>query len=224
MEQEKETFDLVVQANGFEIHTPEQYESAAGFLKEIKQFQATIKADQRKVVDAAYKSWKTALSTMQAHLAKPERAEAIIKSKIAAYDAEQRRIEREAREKAMREAEEQARKERAAAAKAALEAAEQAAEEHDDATAEMAFDEAVTIESTPIIPVLQNEPLKPHKIKGTSTRIVYDAVVTHFAQLPDEYKIADEKKLRKVVNAHKGECVIPGVRITQRTIVSQRTK
>lgn len=217
-----QTFELLAQR--LVIQTQEQMESAAALLKEIKQFQITIRSDQEKVVKAAHAAWKTARETMHAHLEVPERAEKVVKAKMAAFMEWQRKLEQEARQKAIAAAEELARKEREAAAAQALEDARLAEAERDEVTAAMALDEAIAIESAPIIPTVQPEKLIPYKVKGTSTRTVYDATVTNFAALPDDYKLADEKKLRKIVNAHKGECIIPGVKITQRTIVAQRTR
>ena len=64
----------------------------------------------------------------------------------------------------------------------------------------------------------------PSAPSAVQTREVWKFEVVDFKRLPDEYKMADESKIRKVVQAMKGDCDIPGIRIEpELVIVSGRT-
>lgn len=118
------------------------------------------------------------------------------------YAAEQARIRAE-EERKRREAEE--------AARLAAEA-EQAGEEEMalEAVAEAAAAEA----SVTVMP----------KVKGTSMREVFKAVVVDINALPREYMIPNQAALDRVVQATKGTIQIPGVRIEKSYINSTRAK
>lgn len=118
------------------------------------------------------------------------------------YAAEQARIRAE-EERRRREAEE--------AARLAAEA-EQAGEEELalEAVAEAAAAEA----SVTVMP----------KVKGTSMREVFRAVVVDINALPREYMIPNQAALDRVVQATKGAIQIPGVRIEKSYINSTRAK
>jgi len=118
------------------------------------------------------------------------------------YAAEQARIRAE-EERKRREAEE--------AARLAAEA-EQAGEEELalEAVAEAAAAEA----SVTVMP----------KVKGTSMREIYRAVVVDINELPREYMIPNQAALDRVVQATKGAIQIPGVRIEKSYINSTRAK
>ena len=118
------------------------------------------------------------------------------------YAAEQARIRAE-EERKRREAEE--------AARLAAEA-EQAGDEEFalEAVAEAAAAEA----SVTVMP----------KVKGTSMREVFRAVVVDINALPREYMIPNQAALDRVVQATKGAIQIPGVRIEKSYINSTRAK
>jgi hypothetical protein len=84
------------------------------------------------------------------------------------------------------------------------------------------MDEAVQIEAEVIVPTVDLSTAKVIKAAGQSVRTDWDFEVSDFTKLPDNYKIADDKKIRAVVKAMKGAIEIPGVRIYSKQIVSQR--
>lgn len=64
----------------------------------------------------------------------------------------------------------------------------------------------------------------PSAPEAVQQREVWKFEVVDFSKLPDEYKMADEAKIRKVVQALKADCDIPGIRlIPEIQIVAGRT-
>lgn len=217
-------------AQALVIATPEQYEAGAEQLK-------VIKAKAREI-DEARKSLKRpideAAARIQAFFKPPleflTKAEGIVKGKLTTYQAEQEKLRREEQARA----EEAARKERerlerlriAAEAKAREKEAElrrQAAEanaaerakieakmqaEADKAAAKQAELDARAASVT--APVIHRE---APKVEGLSTRTVYKFRIKDPAAIPREYLAIDEGKIRKVVQALKGDTNIPGVEV-----------
>lgn len=62
------------------------------------------------------------------------------------------------------------------------------------------------------------------KVKGTTMREVFRAVVVDANAIPREYLIPDQALLNRVVQAHRGAIQIPGVRIEKSYINSTRAK
>jgi len=204
------------------IETAEQNQYASSLQREIRGMMKTMEEDLRPGIDAAHAAWKTSLANLHKHLEPLKKADDAIKAKVGDYLArEQRKAEAE-RRRLLAEAEAKARAEREARAQAALAAAQAAQEEHDDMTAALAMDEAVQIEAEVIVPTVDLSTAKVVKAAGQSVRTDWDFEVVDFAKLPDQYKIADDKKIRAVVKAMKGSVEIPGVRIYSKQIVSQR--
>jgi hypothetical protein len=205
------------------IETAEQNQYASSLQREIRGMMKTMEEDLRPGIDAAHAAWKTSLANLHKHLEPLKKADDAIKAKVGDYLArEQRKAEAE-RRRLLAEAEAKARAEREARAQAALAAAQAAQEEHDDMTAALAMDEAVQIEAEVIVPTVDLSTAKVVKAAGQSVRTDWDFEVVDFAKLSDQYKIADDKKIRAVVKAMKGSIEIPGVRIYSKQTVSQRT-
>jgi hypothetical protein len=127
-----------------------------------------------------------------------------LKKAIGAYDAEERRRAFEEQERLRKEAEEAARKERERLAKLAEKQIDKGQEEKAEETIQkidqvQAFAPVVT-------------PQIVHQ-KGESVRKVMKFEVVDFKALPDEYKLSDDVKIRKVVNALKMDTNIPGVKV-----------
>lgn len=118
------------------------------------------------------------------------------------YTAEQERIRIE-EERRRKEAEEMAR------------LAAEAESMGDTETATEAMTEAIMAEAA--VTVMP-------KVKGTSMREMYRAVVVDINALPREYMIPNQAALDKVAQATKGTIQIPGVRIEKTYINSTRAK
>lgn len=217
---EKTNYELVAQE--LQIETAEQNQAASTLQREIRCMMKTMEEDLRPGIDAAHAAWKTSLANLQKHLEPLKKADDVIKAKVGEYLArEQQKAEAE-RRRLLAEAEAKARAEREARTQAALAAAQAAQEEHDDMTAALAMDEAVQIEAEVIVPTVDLSTAVVVKTAGQSVRTDWDFEVTDFAKLPDQYKLADDKKIRGVVKAMKGAVEIPGVRIYSKQTVSQR--
>ncbi len=57
----------------------------------------------------------------------------------------------------------------------------------------------------------------PPKVDGVSYRKNYSFVVEDFAEVPDEYKLIDRSKVQGMVNSHKGQITIKGLKIFEDT-------
>jgi hypothetical protein len=192
-------------ARSVSIVTAEQYEAGAAELQAIK--------GKWKEIDEARKELKRpideAAKRIQSFFAKPldflAQAESIIKGKLVAYQNEQDRLRREEQ----RKAEEAARKERE---RLEARAAKAAADGRGD-KAEQLAEKAATV----VAPVIQRE---APKVAGIKTREVWLFEVTDPAAVPNEYKVVDESRVRRVVQALKGDTSIAGVRVWKENAIA----
>jgi hypothetical protein len=214
--------DYALLVMDLQIETAEQNQYASSLQREIRGMMKTMENDLRPGIDAQHAAWKISLANLQKHLEPLKKADAVITAKVGDYLARERVRAEAERRRLLAEAEAKARAEREARAQAALAAAQAAQEERDDLTAALAMDEAVQIEAEVIVPQVDLSAAKVVKATGQSMRTDWDFEVSDFAKLPDNYKIADDKKIRAVVKAMKGAVEIPGVRIYSKQIVSQR--
>jgi len=215
--------DYALLARDLQIETAEQNQAASSLQREIRNMMKTMEEDLRPGIDAAHAAWKTSLANLQKHLEPLKKADDVIKAKVGDYLAREHQKAEAERRKLLAEAEAKARAEREARAQAALAAAQAAQEERDDLTAALAMDEAVQIEAEVIVPTVDLSAAKVIKAAGQSVRTDWDFEVADFAKLPDNYKVADDKKIRAVVKAMRGAIEIPGVRIYSKQTVSQRS-
>ncbi len=197
----------LAQAKALQITTPEDYQGAAFILQDVK--------GRMKAIETARKALKqpldAAVAAVQALFRPPqstlEEAERIIKRKLADYDEAQRRAAQEAQRKLNEKAEKE-RQALQARAQKALQAGkgEKALELHERA-------DAVT---APV--VAANVPA----VQGISYSTVWKFVVVDASQVPDEYKVVDESKVRAVVKSLGKQTNIPGVRIWSEQQVASR--
>jgi hypothetical protein len=137
-----------------------------------------------------------------------------LKKAILAFDQEERRKADEAARIARLKAEEEARKERERLAKLAEKQIDSGKVEKAEET--IAKMENVAPVVTPIImPQIQKQ-------KGESTRKNWKFEIIDEKQIPREYLLVDETKIRKVVQALKGDTNIPGVRVYEEESMSFR--
>lgn len=189
---------LAVRANALTIRTPEGYEEAAGWLKSIKGFLQVIEIARLKVT----KPLNEALRARNAEAKEAAQplldAETKIKRSLIAYSDEQDRIRREEQ----RRQNEAAEKERQRLA----EIAERAAAKGQDKKAENFADRAAAVQA----PLVQTA---APKVGGISIPKVWTFEITDEDVIPREYLDVSEVRIRKVVNALKGDTKIPGVRV-----------
>lgn len=189
---------VLVAAKEYKIATPEAYVASADRLRAIKGIQKQLDDAEKAITKPMNDALKAARDLFRAPKDAAAKAEYLIKQAITAYQAEQRRIEQEKQ----RQADEAARKERERLAKLQ----EAAAKRGDEAKAE-AFQERAAAVVAPVVIV------EAPKVEGIATRTVWKFEVTDAAKVPREYLVVDETRIRKVVNALKGDCNIPGVRV-----------
>ncbi|HLF13209.1 MAG TPA: hypothetical protein VJA26_18570 [Gammaproteobacteria bacterium] len=221
-------------AQSMNIVTAEQYEAGAMELQAIKGKWREIDEARKQLVKPIDEARKRIQEFFGAPLAFLEKAEGIVKGKLTTFQNEQERIRREEQRKAeeaarkererleaqARETERKAREKAAAERRAAEEAAaagraEEAARlaERAAATENKAAEKAIELEQRAaaiVAPVIQRE---APKVAGLSMRETPKFEIVDASKLPREYLVADESRIRKVVNALKMDANIPGVRV-----------
>ncbi len=219
------------------ISTPAEYEATGAALRDIKSRWNAVEAERKKLlqpIDEARERIQTFFRTPLAALAQ---AEAIVKGKIAEYQREQERLrleeQRKLEEKARREREElEARareaerkaKEQAEADRRAAEAAAAAGRAAEaaklkaraDAKETKAAEKAAQLEQRAaevVAPIAQRE---VPKVAGLATREVWRFEILDASKINPLWLMPDEAKIRKTVNALKGDAAAAigsGVRV-----------
>jgi colicin import membrane protein len=110
---------VVSRATALVIVTPDDYSAAANFTKEIKSAQKKVDAFFDPVIESAHKTWKATLAQKATFSDPLKQAEAAVKGKQIAWQAEQERIRQAEQRRLQAEADERARKEREKAEAAA---------------------------------------------------------------------------------------------------------
>jgi hypothetical protein len=215
----KQTMDLVVRAKGLEITDPDSLRKAGDIIgvgndliKKIREFFGPIKSK-------AHAAWKSLCDAESEELRKIVPVVDLLKAKVGAYMAEERR-KREEAEAAARRAEmerkrleeEAIRKAQEAEARAKLakdEEARRAARAEADRILARAAEEEKTIAPAPVIP-------EAPEIRGLAMRENWDFEIVDEAAIPREYLVPDEVKIRRVVRIMKDKTAIPGIRAFNR--------
>lgn len=225
---------LEVFARDYQVTTPAQYETGAADLARVKGMQKKLEETRTGITVPM----NAALDRVNAFFRGPKEKlagiEQLIRRKLAAYHEEQEKLRREEQRKADEKAAEERRRAEAAAAEARRKAEAEAADLRRKADAEAAAGrqaeaakltqraeskvekadiKAAALEQTSaavVAPIIQRA---PPKVAGLTTREVWKFAVEDPAKVPREYLIVDETKIRKVVQALKGDAKIPGVRI-----------
>jgi DNA repair exonuclease SbcCD ATPase subunit len=225
--------EALERVNALVVDTPEDYEAAAAFLREIKS-RWNETEDQRKHLVAPINEAKDRVQRLFAGPDGPltiySKAEGIVKNKLADYQREQERIrqeeqrianerarkEREELEARAREQERKAREKADADRKAAEEAAaagraEEAAklEARADRTENKAAEKAQALElqaASVVAPVIERE---APKVAGLKTREVWKFEITDASKINPTFLCPDLDKIGKTVKALKNDA--PGV-------------
>lgn len=223
---EAEVNQIALRAGSYSVTNAEGFAEAGEDLKKIKGAARRLE-DLRTAItrpmDAAKKAVLDLFRGPEERLANAERQ---IKRAMITWQDEERARQRaeQARLDEIARREREAAERKAAAERAKAEAARQAAEaaaragdaaaaakaaaaaERADARAQGQADKAATSIAPSVVTA-------PPKIQGVSTRQVAKFEITDPSQLPREYLMPDEKKIRGVVNALKAGASIPGVRV-----------
>jgi hypothetical protein len=206
-------------AAGLVITSQEGYELAGSYLRGIKELRAEVEAHHRPIIASAFETHKRAVAALRSIDDPLSKAEAIIKPKVAAYDAEQRRIADEARRKAEAEQERlqaewlESRIERAEAAGAT------------------AAEVAAIIEQPMIVPQARPAVSNHQPVQGVSVRERYVARVTNIRELcraiadgraSTELVLPNMPALNKMASAMRTTFTVPGCQVVRDDSVSVR--
>lgn len=225
---------LATVGRAYSITTAEHYAVAGEELTRVKAAQKRLDALRKSMTRPLDEAKRTIMDFFRAPEERLAQAESGIKRAMASFAEAQERARREeqrrldeaaraererlARQAAEAEAKARAEQDRlrreaeeAAAAGRAAEAAKLAARAEKVEERAAAKVETLQLrEAMVVAPVVARE---PPKVTGVSTREVWKFRVTNAALVPDQYKVIDEARIRKVVQALKGDAAIPGVEV-----------
>jgi len=202
------------------ITEPRDLEVAGEALKRIKKRIKAVEAERKKMTDPLNKAKTAIMDFFRGPIETLKQAEAGLKGKIGAYTEERERIRLEAERKAREEAEAERRRLQAEAEKARREAEELAAK--DAKAAEEARLKAAETEMAADLVETKTPDAAP-SVDGLSKRVTWHFEITDPAQVPDEFKTIDEKRLGEVARTMKERASVPGVRFFSKTSVAVRT-
>jgi len=191
---------LLDKAKAIEILDKPEYEEGAKLFAQIKSFKKTIDTQRKELIKLPYDYVKR-VNAFAKEISKPlDNAETVIKQKLIDYEAKK---ELERREQEKRAEEERKR-----------------LQEQLNKEAQEKGVEAVIL---PEVMFPKEEKNIVHTESGDTiyTRTVWDFEIVDFAQVPDEYKVIDEKKVRQAIN-RLGIRDIPGLRIFQKKTIVKR--
>ena len=209
---EIESQEMVTTAENFAVTTPAQYEVAVSFLKAVKGLKKTVLETFDPIVKKAHATWKEAKAQSNKHNDPLDKAEKVVKGKMADYTTLREKIRREQEEKLQRQAQAEEKRKRKALEERAKKAEEKGNQEKAEELREKK--EEVHVEAPILAPVAKTE--------GISYREDWKADVVDFKVLPDEWKLPDMVSLNKHAQNKKGLIPIPGVRFYSKKVVINR--
>ena len=211
---EKETNDVIAQANALIVTSNEQETRAVDFLKIVKNMQQEVNDTFGPIVEAAHAAHKEATTQRNKFLNPLLEAEKRIKRMVGDFRLEMERKRQEQERKIREEAEKKAEAERQRLAKQAEKAA---AKGNEEKAAELqARSEAV---QAPVI-VVEKQTVKQ---EGMGVRSVWKARIVNPALVPLAYCCPNEKYISDLAKSTKGTLKIPGVEFYLENLVSVRS-
>jgi hypothetical protein len=197
---EQQGLVLVRQAGDIAVRDASTFQQAGLFLRTVSGYIRKVGEVLDPIVESAHKAHKIAVDQRKKLLEPAQSAERIVKAEMARFEqADRQRVLEEQRrlDADRRRLEDEERLANATRLEAAgkSEAAERA----------LTAPVAAPVFVPPARPIVSAE--------GVSFRDNWDFEIEDAALLPREYLIPDEKKIRAVVKAHKGETKIPGVKV-----------
>lgn len=203
---EQRALSMPEQAQALVIVDGATYQQAGEFLVAVKDLRRQIAEHHQPMIAAALEAHRAAIAARKKLDEPLEQAERIVKGAIGKWTAQEERKRREA-EAALRA--EAKRIEEEARINEALQL--EAAGQKDEAQR--------VIEAPAFVPAISIESTAP-KVQGISTRKKFGFRIKDEQALPRAYLIPDEKKIRRVVEAMGREANIPGIEVTEETIVA----
>jgi len=201
---EMKTNDLISKSQSLIVKDEDTFLIGDDWEKTLLKLKKDIEDFYKDDIQNAYRTWKGLTAKRNSFLTPVDNAIRQLKRKMSDYRMmlERKRKQKEAEERA--KADENARKERERLEKKAEKAEKSGKTEKAEEFRQEAED---VVSIAPKMP-------EPELPKGTYFKKSYVPTVVDFAALPDEYKKADMSLIKKVVNAHQGKKVIPGVKIS----------
>ncbi len=188
--------DSLTKARALVIASNDDYRTADAFSVGLLALEKAIKADFKPAKDAAFQAHRAITAQEAGHLDKVQEARALLRPKMLAWEAEQKRIEAAAQkaadDKAKKEAEDKALVEASAAEAAG-----------DKSTAQAILEAPVVVES---VIIRSTMPKRQTKIPEAWTYRV-----TNAALIPREFLTEDTLKLGGMARATKGSVKVAGV-------------
>lgn len=214
VKQQQESNLAIQYANDMVITDNESYEVAGNWLRDLKTYTKKVQEYWKPIKEQAHKAWKSICEKEKAILDPINKAEAIVKQKMAEYQRQQ-----EAKERAMRE--ELERRQREEAERLLKEAKEKGAA-GDTFGAELLKAQAELLESSAPVATMQKA-----KAEGVSQKKAWKARVIDEKQVPIEVmgiviRPVDQSALDKLAKISEGKAQIPGVEFYQEIIMSVR--
>jgi hypothetical protein len=192
------------------IENAAQRVTAAELLVEIEREKKARVEWFKPIKKSAHETWKSICDRENEALNPLTLARASIEALMRSYDTEAERVRRE-QEKRLREQQEKDERDRAK-----REAEELRLREAEELEAQGRHEEVSERLSAPIVSVPRPQPavILPSQspaVKGVSSRKKFTFRIDNEAQLPREYMMPDESKIRRVVDALGLDAKIPGI-------------
>ena len=210
---EKETNDVITQANALVVTSNEQETKAVDFLKIVKNMQNEVNDTFGPIVEAAHAAHKEATAQRNKFLNPLLEAEKRIKRLVGDFRLEMERKRQEQERKIREEAEKKAEAERQ---KLARQAEKAAAKGNEEKAAELqAKSEAV---QAPTV-IVEKQTVKQ---EGMGVRTIWKARIVNANLIPAQWCIPNLTLLNSIAQSTKGTLKIPGVAFYEESIVSMR--
>lgn len=195
----------IATAHSLEIAGEDDLRIAAQLMSGFKTAKQSIADFFKPMKDAAHKAHKEVCDREKTMLTPYDAADRTIKTKVTAYNAEQRRL-----------AEIEAARLRAAQEEEARRLMDEAIKE--DADGYRAVAEAL-LKQAELTETIQAPMMQSEKIEGISYRTTYSVTIEDLSKVPCEIngviiRLVDESAVKKLAQLSKGAISIPGIKIT----------
>ncbi len=230
---------------GLVIKTAEGYESAALLLKTIKGSLAQIEDARVRITRPLVEAQREVNAQAKAAAGPFLEDEATIKRALVEYSNEQDRIRAEEQRRENERAEKERRRLQSIADEAARKAAEESAKKRAEAEAaaaagraeeaaklsaqaqrveEKAAEKVEAFETRAAMVQAPIAQAAAPKVEAVSLATVWNWEITDLSAVPREFMLLDQVKVRKIVNAMKGDTAIPGIRVfAEKRVAAGRT-
>lgn len=204
----------IAMAHSLEIKSDADLHTAAGLMKGFKDAKKSVQDFFKPLKDDAHKAHRTICDREKALLSPYADADRAIKTKVTAYNAEQKRLADIEASRIKRLQGEETEK--------LIEQAVKAESGGDSVSSEMLLRQAEITESIKAPAATQ-----PQKVDGISYRDTYNITIEDLSKVPCEFggvviRPIDESAVRKLAQISRGNVSIPGIKITTKKVAYSR--